>query len=52
MRYDILFSDMDYELQLDDYGNAPNVQDAAGNSWRYDYGFNSKLLAAKTWRIL
>ena len=38
-------SDMDYELQLDDYGNATNVQAAAGNSWRYDYGFNSKLLA-------
>ena len=38
-------SDMDYELQLDDYGNATNVQDAIGNSWRYDYGFNSKLLA-------
>ena len=37
--------DMDYELQLDDYGNATNVQDATGNSWRYDYGFNSRLLS-------
>ncbi len=36
--------DMDYELQLDDYGNATNVQDAAGNSWWYAYGFNSILL--------
>ena len=40
-------SDMDYELQLDDYGNATNVADAAGNSWRYEYGFHSKLLAEK-----
>ena len=39
--------DMDYELQLDDYGNATNVADAAGNSWRYEYGFHSKLLAEK-----
>ena len=37
--------DMDYELQLDAYGNATNVQDAAGNTWRHAYGFNSKLLA-------
>ena len=37
--------DMDYELQLDEYGNATNAQDAAGNAWRYAYGFNSKLLA-------
>ena len=37
--------DMDYELQLDEYGNATNVQDATGNSWRYDYGFNSRLLS-------
>ena len=37
--------DMDYELQLDDYGNATNVQDAAGNTWRYEYGFDSVLLA-------
>jgi len=36
--------DMDYELQRDVYGNATNVQDAAGNSWRYAYGFNSILL--------
>jgi len=35
---------MDYELQLDAYGNATNVEDAVGNNWRYDYGFNSKLL--------
>ena len=39
--------DMDYELQLDDYGNATNVAEAAGNSWRYEYGFHSKLLAEK-----
>ena len=38
-------SDMDYELQLDDYGNATNVADAAGNIWRNVYGFNSNLLA-------
>ncbi|MBO7686982.1 MAG: RHS repeat-associated core domain-containing protein [Kiritimatiellae bacterium] len=38
-------SDMDYELQLDDYGNATNVQDAIGNSWRYEYGFDSQLLS-------
>ncbi len=38
-------SDMDYELQLDDYGNATNVQAAAGNLWRYEYGFNSQLLS-------
>ncbi len=38
-------SDMDYEFQLDEYGNATNVQDAAGNTWRYTYGFNSRLLA-------
>ena len=37
--------DMDYELQLDDYGNATNVQAAAGNSWRYEYGFDSQLLS-------
>ena len=37
--------DMDYELQLDDYGNATNVQAAAGNLWRYEYGFNSQLLS-------
>ena len=37
-------TNMDYELQLDAYGNATNVVDAAGNNWRYDYGFNSKLL--------
>ena len=36
--------DMDYELQLDAYGNATNVEDSAGNSWRYVYGFNSLLL--------
>ena len=35
---------MDYELQLDAYGNATNVEDSAGNSWRYEYGFNSLLL--------
>ena len=37
--------DMDYELQLDAYGNTTNVTDAAGNAWRYDYGFNSSLIA-------
>ena len=37
--------DMDYELQRDVYGNATNVQDAAGNSWRYEYGFDSPLLS-------
>ena len=36
--------DMDYELQFDVYGNATNVQDAAGNTWRYEYGSNSSLL--------
>ena len=36
--------DMDYELQLDAYGNATNVEDSAGNSWRYEYGFNSALI--------
>ena len=35
---------MDYGLQLDAYGNATNVEDAAGDIWRYDYGFNSILL--------
>ena len=35
---------MDYELQLDTYGNFTNVVDAAGNNWLYDYGFNSILL--------
>ena len=35
---------MDYELQLDVYGNATNVEDSAGNSWRYGYGVNSLLL--------
>ncbi len=36
--------DMDYEFQLDAYGNATNVEDSAGNSWRYEYGFNSALI--------
>ena len=37
-------SDMDYELQLDLYGNATNVQDAAENTWRHVFGLNSILL--------
>ena len=37
-------SDMDYELQLDVYGNATNVQDAAENTWRHVFGLNSILL--------
>ena len=36
--------DMDYEIQNDAYGNATNVQDAAGNIWRHVYSFNSKML--------
>ena len=39
--------DMDYELQLDAYGNVTNVTDAAGNQWRHTYGFNSLLLGEK-----
>ena len=35
---------MDYELQLDAYGNATNVLDATGNFWQYEYGYNSILL--------
>ncbi len=42
----VLYSspDMDHAIQNDAYGNATNVQDAAGNIWRHVYGFNSKML--------
>ena len=35
---------MNYDLQLDAYGNATNVQDVAGNEWRYMYDFDSALV--------
>ena len=35
---------MNREIQNDAYGNATNVQDAAGNEWRYEYGFDSALV--------
>jgi len=35
---------MNREIQNDAYGNDTNVQDAAGNEWRYLYGFDSALV--------